>query len=639
MAKRGLAAGLATACLFLLGAEASAAPWQTAQAEPRAVPQPLLLAPPPRLDAPVPAPRQPLSEDLRPLPEANPAVAPGRDPLSQPRQGGTETVRPGEATVAPVKSGEIDRLDPESSGTLDDTNGGLGIDLWNGTRRGLVERLLPMLPSTPRSRVARQLTRRLLLTAARPPEGEPVDAVGPSSLLARRVELLLDMGLADDAAELVRMIPASELTGQLARTRVEALMHARDTVAACGDVESRIAEAGDTFWMKVLIFCQAKNKELDKAALGVELLRETDADDRSFYSLIDALSGYGEVAVEDVAEASPLYLAMLSAAGLPLPAGLDADDQPSVLRLVARSAGAPIETRLEAAERAVAMAVLAPAKLAEIYALVEFSEQQLSDPFAALEELTGGQSRALLFQAATRQNVPTARAEVLKRLWRWAADAGGYVTTARVTAPLLQELEPGPELAWLAADAGRSFYVAGLGDAARPWVDLVRREAPADPEAAKMLAGLWPLARITDADPETGVPWDASLLAAWRDAALDEGAVGSERATAAKVGALLTMLDALGDPIIGGDWQVLYSSLANQHEPMPPPWVWFGLRGAAERGLRGEALLFTLLSLGEGDLADLSPVVLHHIIVSLRLVGLDREARALALEAAVAKGI
>ena len=72
MAKRGLAAGLATACLFLLGAEASAAPWQTAQAEPRAVPQPLLLAPPPRLGAPVPV--HPLSEDLRPLPEALPAV-------------------------------------------------------------------------------------------------------------------------------------------------------------------------------------------------------------------------------------------------------------------------------------------------------------------------------------------------------------------------------------------------------------------------------------------------------------------------------------------------------------------------------------------------------------------------------------
>jgi hypothetical protein len=99
------------------------------------------------------------------------------------------------------------------------------------------------------------------------------------------------------------------------------------------------------------------------------------------------------------------------------------------------------------------------------------------------------------------------------------------------------------------------------------------------------------------------------------------------------------MLDALGDPIIGGDWQALYSSLANQFEPMPPPWVWFGLRGAAERKLRGEALLFILLSLGEGDLAGLSPVVLHHVIVSLRLVGLDREARALALEAAVAKGI
>lgn len=635
-ARGGLAAVLAVACILFAGPEAAPAAtfWQTAQAEP-----PLPLAPPPRQQAPAPMPVQPLPGGLQPLPEAATEPAqPVPDPLAQPQETDTGTAKPGEAAVAPVKGDQLDRMDPESTGTLDDANGGLGIDLWAGTRRGLVERLLPMLPSAPRSRVARDLARRLLLTAARPPEGEPADPAGPRNLLVKRLELLLDMGLAEDAAALARLIPASEFSGQLARVKVESLMHAHDTAGACGEVENRIAEVGDVYWLKLLIFCQAANRELDKATLGIELLRETGDADRIFFSIIDALSGYGEVAAADLIEATPLHLAMLSAAGQPASAAAVGEVPPSVLRALVESDETPPETRLEAAERAVAMALLAPARLAELYAQVEFPEEQLNDPFTAAAAMSESRARALLFQAATRQNVPTARAEVLKRLWAWAAEHGGYVTAVRVTAPLVEELEPGPELAWLAADAGRSLFVAGLAEAARPWVELVRREAPTDPQAAKVLAGLWPLARITDAGADTGVPWDAALLAAWRDAAFGGGGA-VDRDTAAKVGALLTMLDALGDPIIGGDWQALYDSLANQYQPMPPPWVWFGLRGAAERKLRGETLLFALLSLGEGDLAAVSPVALHHVLVSLRLVGLDREARALALEAAVAKGI
>jgi hypothetical protein len=253
------------------------------------------------------------------------------------------------------------------------------------------------------------------------------------------------------------------------------------------------------------------------------------------------------------------------------------------------------------------------------------------------EELSGSRARALLVQAAKRQAVPAARAEVLQRLWRRPAEPVEYVVVARLTGPLLEPLRAWPEMAWLAADASRSLYAAGRPRAARPWFDLVLREAPANPEAAATLAGLWPLARIAEPDP--GVPWDASLLDAWRETTLAVAPEDDAGAAVAKVGLLLTLLDALGEPIIGGDWERLYEDAVIAAAPMPPAWAWFGLRSAAERRLRGETVLFSLLAVGDTEPAAVNPVLLHHVIVSLRLVGLETEARALALEAAIARGI
>jgi hypothetical protein len=60
---------------------------------------------------------------------------------------------------------------------------------------------------------------------------------------------------------------------------------------------------------------------------------------------------------------------------------------------------------------------------------------------------------------------------------------------------------------------------------------------------------------------------------------------------------------------------------------------------AAEELRLGETILFSLVALGSDDLGLVHPITLNEIISRLRLVGLDKEARALALEAAVAAGL
>ena len=57
----------------------------------------------------------------------------------------------------------LTEIDPNSVGSLTPENGGLGFDMWRGTPRSLIERLIPELPDAVRSPLLRDLTKRLLL--------------------------------------------------------------------------------------------------------------------------------------------------------------------------------------------------------------------------------------------------------------------------------------------------------------------------------------------------------------------------------------------------------------------------------------------------------------------------------------------
>ena len=53
----------------------------------------------------------------------------------------------------------------------------------------------------------------------------------------------------------------------------------------------------------------------------------------------------------------------------------------------------------------------------------------------------------------------------------------------------------------------------------------------------------------------------------------------------------------------------------------------------------GEIVMLSLITLGEGGPSQAEPIVLKKVMDSLKVVGLEQEARALALEAAVAAGL
>ena len=131
-------------------------------------------------------------------------------PSGQSEDKNTETVNPIKALppIDQVRSGsgiQVDSLgavNPESAGTLSPETGGLPIDLWKGTDRSLVERLLAEIPGGLVSPTMRELARRLLLSMATPPEGEARE-----DLLNQRIDRLAAMGDLAAVGDLIQAVP------------------------------------------------------------------------------------------------------------------------------------------------------------------------------------------------------------------------------------------------------------------------------------------------------------------------------------------------------------------------------------------------------------------------------------------------
>jgi hypothetical protein len=283
----------------------------------------------------------------------------------------------GEAPPAPEEGGgtgqpnapqgfEISPLEAvgaDYAGTLEPDHGGLGIDMWRGTDRVRVERLLPLLkPSS--SPILTGLTRRLVLSNAASPAGKGSGA----SLLPPRARLLADMGLVEDAVALLKLQPPDQRDAASARLLVELSWRAGDLDGACATVQESVPRLPvDSFWQQATIFCQLRAGQSSEAMLSLDLLREQGDSDEAFFALADALDGNREAKVPPLPVVTPLYLAMARAAGIPLPAVAIREPPPLMLAL-AESPDAPVEQRLAAAETAAAAGVLSPQHLAAAYA-------------------------------------------------------------------------------------------------------------------------------------------------------------------------------------------------------------------------------------------------------------------------------
>lgn len=528
-----------------------------------------------------------------------------------------------------TKDGEIaiDKLAPiapDWTGPLGTAEGGLPPTMWQATPRALVAALLPSLPVTT-SPAMQDLGRRLLLSNAVAPAG--TDDPSQPPLLAKRLDRLAAFGRPDAVAALLRDLPARQRNEAFDRLRIEQLFLAGDRAGACEAVADGVKRNQGVWWDRALIACQALNREHEKASLGLGLLREQKAPkDDAFDALVEALASH-TTKLPPLKEPTPLHLALLEATGQPLPADAAATWPPALLAAWARSAAdVPPVQRLPAAERAAAFGLYPVEKLRELYGTAA------AEATAPEKNVPPARSRALLYAAAQAESAPAVRADRIAAFLVAARSSGGEFPSpaaARAVEPLLDGLNGGgPDMARAAPEIARALFALGRPADARAWI------AYAEPPAA---AALVPLARL--AQGKGGPPFEAKMLTDLFGPSGKRDEAANRRATL-----LLALLAALGDRVGPADWASVMvpagaKSAAAAAVPMPPAAVWLDLGDAAADRRLGEAVLTGLVTLADGDRLTTQPAVLARAVEALVRVGLEREARAIAVEAAIAGGL
>lgn len=522
---------------------------------------------------------------------------------------------------------EVDALkapNPESVGVLDTNQGGFPATLWTGTAAPVARALIPLLPGASASGVVRDLERRLLLTAAPPPEGAR-EGVRPS-LVELRAERLMALGDADGMAKLAKAAPGAVSGTVLDRLKIDAALLSGDTPGACAEIARQMATGATSDLAKAQVFCHLVAGNTLQGNLGLDLMRERKDADHAFIAVAETMAGLPPLPADKIKleAATPLHVAAFAAAKQPLPAQAVANASAAVARAVAQGAANNFDLRLAAAERAEAVGILGTDALRQIYLEATFAPDEMSAPLARAETAKA-RARALLFRAATDQPDPVLKAQFAAKAIELAGPVGQTAGAARAFEAILWTIKPEPTLAAVAPAVARAMLALGRVEAAAKWLDV----AKGDPVAAKAAERLWPLLAVGASGP--GQPLDTAGLAGWRASLTDLPADRVARRHALVLGLLaglgakvpdMAWLDALDNPAGG-----------------PRPALFALMQGNALEARLGGTLLAALASLGDQPLDKVDTITLSEVVSALSVVGLGDEARKLAIEALLANGI
>lgn len=530
-----------------------------------------------------------------------------------------------------VTATALSDLDTAAVGLIDPAEGGLGISIWQGSRRALIEKLLSRLPARTRSVAVRGLAVRLLATRAEAPHGPS----GGPDLLTSRVSRMVELGEVDAASRLANQISVERTDEALARNAVEALFLQNDNAGACQRVRDFARRSLDTYWQRALAFCLLLSGDGARADIIVDILSERGEENIGLFSeLIETLNGGEPAAVESLPDPAGLDLAMMRAANIRLPADVLSSDRPAVLRTVVASPNADLDLRLEAGERAFLYGAIDAEALNELYAVVQWRKTELDDPVSTATGAWGPRGRALMLRAAAAGESPSMQALILSRAIGLAREKGGHDIVRGASAPILRSIPPGPALAWFAPEAVSTLLATGHVEEARAWLGLADGDSESGPQTDGTIARLWALGLL--ATPRTGeTEVDERALREWRRAAFVDDPEAGRGATVLA----LSLFEAMGVAAGPGRWSALLAEGPPTRVPAPDVAWARALDEASSAGRVGETVLIALLGLSGSNADRPGAAAVRRAVESLRRIGLEAEARALALETAVGHGL
>tara|TARA_B100000686_G_scaffold257500_1_gene269556 strand:+ start:2352 stop:4196 length:1845 start_codon:yes stop_codon:yes gene_type:complete len=540
----------------------------------------------------------------------------------------TIAVEPPPADQSGITVNQLEVIDPDAVGLISDDQGGFSENLWEGTDWSFVAAFISRLPITYRSWVLRELGIRLLISRAVVPAGKP----GETSFLAVRASKLLEMGELERATALLNSVGSLHKDENLELARVENRFMNNDNSGACNRVRTAISDYTGLYWSQAQAFCLSLSGDHARAALIADLVRETgDPVEPVFFSALDALAGVNDIQVPTLKSPKALHFSMMRTANLRVPTNF-VGRTPVMLRMIALAPNAKLEFRLQSAEKATLLGALTPDKLLNLYRSIPFTYEELKSPMSTAEEHWGPRSRALLLRAAAAQDIPLARAEVLRRAWQLSEEHQNYKEMALASTGLVSEMKPTSKLGWFAANAARVLFSGGKVEQGLSWCDVLYPEYMITDEMDEAAVSLWPLAVL--ADPRGFFKPSDEALKKWR------ASLGKELDHNGfyKLTLFFALLEALEKPVSEPAWEFLKTgSFSGQERPLNINWE-RALSRASSEGRIGEAILLVLAGDGERGNMKFAPRDASQIVRSLKMFGLDREARLFALETVMAVG-
>ena len=531
-----------------------------------------------------------------------------------------------------ISIGELEAIDVESIGLLAEGDGGLGADLWNRSDRHQVEMLVSQIPTKIRSRAGHNLLKLLVLSSTRPPKknGNSLD------FLQVRLKVLVDLGEFESFVELLSKVPDNAITEDIKKLNTDVLLLMGDIETGCKVVDSQVQHGESLYWQKALFICQLMNGETARAALTLSLLREQNDDLDTGFLELGSLS-LGEIsALSTALTPNALNFALLLGTEEHIPEHWLLHAGPAIQRAIAESATIPLATRLVAAEHAAEMGAFSATDVGRLYRLMKFNEDELDNAITVAERMGGAMGRALLHQASRQKQKFEQRAALLLASWGNSLTTGNVILAALVNNESFLTLPIDNQIAYGAPQISRALLASGSTEEFQLWLNFIDESAEIDAIFDNVLSSLMPLVVITKVD--TARSWYPQLAERWWNTIPISDTTGASR-NLEQANRLFVILDALGYTISQSGWNLLLGGPTVVTTKVPSVSIRYSLNKAAKTKQLGSTILFCLLALGEGGPVEAGPLALGSVLRSLRHVGLENHAQALAFEALVENGL
>ncbi len=538
---------------------------------------------------------------------------------------------PEQNTSSTLQVQTLGALHPASIDVSQDSeNKKLGANIWQGLSGQLVLALLEKIEAPVRSPALTNLYQRLLFNGSSIPDASVVG----DQILKLRLKKLIDLGYFEAAGRYFARLPANVFDDDIRALKAQLMLLDGREEAACTDQIIGAAQGVTGFWAKFDVFCRIVKQEFNKAELGAALLEESGEKDPLFFSLVAASIG-SQIDLSTYSQSSePIHYALLKR--------LDAVFPPQLVASAVPSVKAALSTQLARVKEGAINLLLnevqygRPVNFTDILSIAQQPMQVIS---TASEKAQEGAAETPLkapyaasLKSISENPLPEERAKGLMSLWTSAQDAGDLFAVAHLSLPILQDLPAGPYGQDFNRMILKILLVNDRVDLSRQWERTARRAA-IQGTADERVAARKDITRLDTLILLAGVDG----IARWNTASFNNWLqqMATDPDVALKGAFLLTMMEVFGYTVSDADWDRLITLEQTHRQAQSNHSFENTLVTAATSRQKGKTVALSLLSMGSGDVSAVSLTTLRAVTSALMAVGLEDDARKIALEAAI----